>query len=420
MGIEVYIWNKYVGALVKTKEGIAFQYDPEFKNSGLDLSPINLPLDGKEIYTNEADWKATEGIPGLIYDSLPDRFGTNLLRTYFAEKGLTEKDIDVFAKLQYIGSRGMGALEYRPATEIEQTEDVISLEEIEKISILGTKGKAALNTNLHDKKALLQILHIGTSAGGARAKALIAINKENGDIKSGQLQLGSDYEYYLIKIDGANETELAEPSGFGRLEYTYSQMAADCSIQMTNCSLYNNVHFLTKRFDRNQEGEKIHVHSLCGILGLDYNEIGKYSYEQYFIAARKLGLGQDTLEEIFKRMVFNVLVHNCDDHTKNFSFMMDQDGSWSLSPAFDLCYSYDSSNAWVNGHNMTINNKRSEITYSDLLAIGDKFNIKKRKEIFDNIKGVVDNFQDYAKRNYVKEELINAVEKTRPRIERDL
>ena len=172
MGIEVYIWNKYVGALVKTKEGIAFQYDPEFKNSGLDLSPINLPLDGKEIYTNEADWKATEGIPGLIYDSLPDRFGTNLLRTYFAEKGLTEKDIDVFAKLQYIGSRGMGALEYRPATEIEQTEDVISLEEIEKISILGTKGKEALNTNLNDKKALLQILHIGTSAGGARANSV--------------------------------------------------------------------------------------------------------------------------------------------------------------------------------------------------------------------------------------------------------
>jgi serine/threonine-protein kinase HipA len=217
MGVELYIWNKLVGALVETTEGVAFQYDPEFKKSELNLSPINLPLEGKEVYINEADWKATEGIPGLIYDSLPDRFGTNLLRTYFTDKGLTEKDIDVFAKLQYIGARGMGALEYRPATEIEQTNDVISMEEIEKISVLATKGKETLNTNLKDKEALLQILHIGTSAGGARAKALIAINKDNGDIKSGQLPLGDDYEYYLIKIDGANKKELAEPSGFGRL-----------------------------------------------------------------------------------------------------------------------------------------------------------------------------------------------------------
>jgi serine/threonine-protein kinase HipA len=246
MGIEIFIWNKRVGALVKTSEGIAFQYDPEFKKLGLDLSPINLPLEGKNIFINEADWKATEGIPGLIYDSLPDKFGNDLLRTYFTDKGLTENDIDVFSKLQYIGTRGMGALEFSPASEIEQTEDIISLEEIEKISMLSTRGKEALKTNLEDKNALLQILHIGTSAGGARAKALIAINKENGNIKSGQLPLGANYDYFLIKIDGANETELGEPSGFGRLEYTYSQMAKDCEIQMTDCSLYKDLHFLTK------------------------------------------------------------------------------------------------------------------------------------------------------------------------------
>ena len=417
MGIEVYIWNKYVGALVKTPQGIAFQYDPEFKKSRLNLSPINLPLEGKDVYLNQADWKATEGIPGLIYDSLPDRFGTNLLRTYFTDKGLTEKDIDIFSKLQYIGSRGMGALEYRPATEIEQTDDVISMEEIKKISILATNGKKALNTNLKEKKALLQILHIGTSAGGARAKALIAINKNNGDIKSGQLPLGHDYEYYLIKIDGANKEELAEPSGFGRLEYAYSQMAVDCGIQMNDCSLYNNVHFLTKRFDRDQYGNKVHVHSLCGILGLDYNQVGQYSYEQYFMTARKLGLGQDSMEEIFKRMAFNVLAHNCDDHTKNFSFMMDQDGNWFLSPAFDLCYSYNSSNAWVNGHNMRVNNKRTGIGYADLMIVGEKFNIKKRKNIFEKIKSVVDKFQDYAEKNHVKQELMSEVEKNRPKIE---
>jgi serine/threonine-protein kinase HipA len=417
MGIEVFIWNKRVGALVKTPEGIAFQYDPEFIRLGLDLSPINLSIEGKNIFINEADWKATEGIPGLIYDSLPDKFGNDLLRTYFTDKGLTENDIDVFSKLQYIGTRGMGALEFSPASEIEQTEDIISLEEIEKISMLSTKGKEALKTNLEDKNALLQILHIGTSAGGARAKALIAINKENGNIKSGQLPLGADYDYFLIKIDGANETELGEPSGFGRLEYTYSQMAKDCEIQMTECSLYKDLHFLTKRFDRDENGEKIHIHSLCGLLGLDYHQVGHYSYEHYFMAARKLGLGQDAMEEVFRRMVFNVLVHNCDDHTKNFSFMMDQEGSWSLSPAFDLCYSYDNSNEWVNGHNMRVNGKRTKITYEDLMEVGKKFNIKKRKTIVENIKTVVNDFPEYANRIEVKQTLIDEVEKNRPRIE---
>ncbi|MCK5821037.1 MAG: type II toxin-antitoxin system HipA family toxin [Bacteroidales bacterium] len=416
MGIEVFIWNQYVGALVKTSEGIGFQYNPAFIKSGLELSPINLPLNGKEVFFNEAEWKATEGIPGFIYDSLPDRFGTNLLYTYFAEKGLTENDIDVFTKLQYIGSRGMGAIEFKPATETEQIDDIISLEEIEKISELGTKGKEALNTNLKDKEALLQIIHIGTSAGGARAKALIAINKENGDIKSGQIPLEKDFEHYLIKIDGANEKNLAEPSGYGRLEYTYSQMAIDCGIQMTECALYNNVHFLTRRFDRDHQDNKIHIHSLCGLLAFDYNQIGKYSYEQYFMAARKLGLGQDAMEEIFRRMTFNVLAHNCDDHTKNFSFMMDRKGTWSLSPAFDLCYSYDSSNKWVDGHNMRINNKRSDIQIADLLTVGEKFNVKKRKSIIELIISVVDRFQQYADTNQVKKDLIVEVEKNRPRL----
>lgn len=416
MGIKVSIWGKYVGALVNTTQGIAFEYDPEFKKSGMNLSPFNLPIEGKDVYVNEPDWKDTEGIPGLIYDSLPDRFGNSLLRAYFTDKGLTENDIDIFTKLQYIGSRGMGALEYQPATEVEQTDNVISMEEIEKITAIATLGKEALNTNLQDKKTILQILHLGTSAGGARAKALIAINKTNGNIKSGQIPHKSDYEYYIIKLDGANEKELSEPSGYGRLEYTYSQMAKDCDIEMTECSLYNDLHFLTKRFDRGQNGEKIHVHSLCGLLGLDYNRVGEYSYEQYFLTARKLGLGQDKMEEIFRRMVFNVLAHNCDDHTKNFSFMMNKNGKWTLSPAFDICYSYDSSNEWVNGHNMRVNNKRKDITYSDIMTVGEKFNIKKRKKIFTRTKLIVDNFLEYANRNHVVNDLIVEVERNRPRI----
>ena len=416
MGIEVFIWNKRVGGLVKTPQGIAFEYDQEFINTGIELSPKNLSIAGKRVYINESDWKATEGIPGLIYDSLPDKFGNDLLLAYFTDKGLTENDIDVFAKLQYIGKRGMGALEFSPATEIEQTEDVITLEEIEKISMLSTKGKEALETNVQDKNALLQILHIGTSAGGARAKALIAINKANGDIKSGQLSLGSNYGYYLIKIDGANEKELSEPTGYGRLEYTYSQMAKDCGIEMTECSFYADLHFLTKRFDRDENGEKIHVHSLCALMGLDYNQVGHYSYEHYFMAARSLGLGQDAMEEIFRRMLFNVLVHNCDDHTKNFSFVMNQRGQWSLSPAFDLCYSYNNSNEWVNGHNMRINAKRTAITHKDLMIVGGKFNIKKRTTIFMEIKSVVDKFTEYAHQNRVIQPLIDQVEENRPRI----
>lgn len=416
MGVEVYIWDKYVGALVKTSQGIAFQYDPIFRKSGLELSPFNLPLTGKDIFINEPDWRETEGIPGFIYDSLPDKFGNDLLKTYFLDKGLSEKDIDVFTKLQYIGTRGMGALEYRPAADIEISDDRISMEDIEKISVLATNGKAALNTNIRDKKALLHILHIGASAGGARTKALIAIHKYTGEIKSGQLRHGTDYEYFLIKIDGANETELAEPGGNGRLEYTYSQMAVDCNIAMTQCSLYNHTHFLTKRFDRDQFGKKLHVHSLCGLAGFDYNKIGAYSYEQYFMTARRLGLGQNELEEIYKRMVFNVLMHNCDDHTKNFSFLMDSTGNWSLSPAFDLCYSYNSSREWVNGHNMRINNKRKDITFADLMIVGEKFNIKRRKDIFETIKMIADKFPEYAHKNNVNPQLIREVEEYRPRI----
>lgn len=417
MGINVYLWNHYVGALVKTDQGIAFEYDSKFKKLDLEISPINLQTDGKEVFLNEPDWKETGGIPGVIYDSLPDRFGNDLLKTYFNEKGLTEKDIDIFVKLQYIGSRGMGALEFRPATETNQSNDAMTLQEIEKISILATKGKEALKTNLEDKRALLQILHIGTSAGGARAKALIAINKKDGTIKSGQIDQGKEYEYYLIKIDGGNEDKLKEPSGFGKLEYTYAQMAKKCEINMTECLLYNKVHFMTKRFDRNQNGEKMHIHSLCGILGLDYNKIGEYSYDHYFTTARKLGLGQDSMTEIFKRMVFNVLAHNCDDHTKNFSFMMNQTGEWSLSPAFDLCYSYDSSNEWVNGHNMRVNNKRVNINYHDLLVIGEKYNVKKRKEIIKKIKSIIDDFSIYARENNVNEILVEEVEKNRPLIQ---
>ena len=352
MGIEIFIWGVRVGGLVRTPQGIAFEYDSEFIKQGLELSPINLPIAGKRIFINEADWKETEGIPGLIYDSLPDKFGNDLLRTYFMEKGLT----------------------------------------------------------------LLQILHIGTSAGGARAKALIAINKKNGNIKSGQLPLGSEYEYYLIKIDGANQAQLEEPSGYGRLEYTYALMAKDCNIEMSECSLYNDVHFLTKRFDRDANGNKIHIHSLCGLLGLDYNKVGQYSYEHYFMAARRLNLGQNALEEIFRRMVFNVLVHNCDDHTKNFSFMMDQKGSWSLSPAFDLCYSYNNQNEWVNGHNMRVNGKRTDINYNDLMDVGKKFNIKKRETIFNKIQSIVDKFPEYANANKVIKPLVESVEKNRPRI----
>jgi serine/threonine-protein kinase HipA len=185
---------------------------------------------------------------------------------------------------------------------------------------------------------------------------------------------------------------------------------------MMQSQLYADLHFLTQRFDRDNQGEKIHVHSLCGLLGLNYHNVGSYSYEQYFMVARKLGLGQDTLEEMFRRMVFNVLAHNCDDHTKNFSFQMDRKGRWSLSPAFDLCYSYDSANDWVNGHNMRVNDKRKAITFRDLMTVGEKFNIKRRRKIFKKVKTTLDTFVVYAKKNKVDRRLQVEVEKNRPRI----
>jgi len=416
MTIQVSIWGRSVGVLAKTEQGMVFSYDPDFKRSGLEISPFNLPLDGKDIYLNERIWQETAGVPGVFYDSLPDRFGNNLLQSYLEEKGYTSNEIDVFVKLQYVQQRGMGALEYFPGIGVQDYKDKITLDEIKQISDLGTKQKEVLRTDIKSKESLLQILHIGTSAGGARAKALIAINKTTGEIRSGQLNWGSDYGYFLLKVDGANQDQLNEPSGYGRLEFTYCQMATACGIDMMPSSLFQKDHFMTKRFDRTDSGEKVHLHSLCGLLGLDYNAVGTYSYDHYFMAARKLGLQADTMEEIYRRMVFNVLAKNCDDHTKNFAFLMDQSGEWHLSPAYDLCYSYNSGNEWVRGHNMKINGKRDDITAQDLDVIGKRYNLKRRRTIFNQVKSVIDDFRNYANQNGVKLELINEVEKSRPRI----
>lgn len=414
--LEIKLYGHTLGVLSQTLQGVAFEYYPEFKRSGLDLSPLQLPLDGKQVFVSEPEWRNTNGLPGVFNDSLPDRFGNNLLAAHFLSKGRLESDIDVFDKLQYVGTRGMGAIEYHPGIDTEPLTRAISLEEIEQVSKLGTASKEKLQTHIDSDHSLLDIIEIGTSAGGARAKALIAINEENGEIRSGQIPQPEAFTYYLIKIDGANEGTLSEPSGYGRLEYAYYQMVRDSGIDMAPSKLYADTHFLTQRFDRTTTGEKIHVHSLCGIAGLDYHNVGGYSYENYFMVARQLGLGIDSFEEMFRRMVFNVLAHNCDDHTKNFSFMMLPSGEWKLSPAFDMSYSYKSSNEWVNGHNMRVNGKRTAITTEDLLAIGRKFNVSKRKRILQDVNEVVNRFAEYAEENKVKAGLIEDVELHRPKL----
>ena len=414
--LEITLYGYTVGVLSQTPQGVAFEYYPEFKRSGLDISPMQLPLNGKQVFINEPDWRFTNGIPGVFNDSLPDRFGNNLLAAHFLSQGLREADIDIFDKLQYVGTRGMGGLEYHPGLDTEPLTRAISLEEIEKISQLGTLSKEKLKTHIESDGSLLDIIEIGTSAGGARAKALISIHDQTGEIRSGQIEQPEGYKYYLIKIDGANEGTLNEPSGYGRLEYAYYQMVKDCGINMSHSELYQGTHFMTQRFDRTVKGEKIHVHSLCGIAGLDYNNVGGYSYENYFMVARQLGLGINSFEEMYRRMVFNVLAQNCDDHTKNFSFMMMPSGEWKLSPAFDMCYSYNSSNEWVNGHNMRVNGKRTKIDVDDLFEIGRKFNVSKRKQIIDKVASVVNQFVSFAEENGVTAKLRDEVEQNRPKL----
>jgi serine/threonine-protein kinase HipA len=378
---------------------VYFQYSPEFLNTNIALSPLLMPLENKIFNFDERTYnpQTFKGLPPMIADSLPDDFGNKMLLQWLISKNISQNVLNPLEKLCYVGKRGMGALEYEPSLERETSEsevDIADLLEIANAVYFRKENETAPLNDYHS--SLSTLLRIGSSVGGARAKALIAINEDTQEIKAGDILQEGNFKYCLIKFDGLKDGKEIEPNGFGILEYIYHKMAVDSKITMTCCKLFTEngrSHFLTERFDR-KNGKKIHIQTLCALAGIDFRQPNLIGYEDIFRILNYLNMDYAEKEQIFRRMVFNVLSFNHDDHTKNFSFMYD--GSWKLTPAYDLTFTYNPHSFWLKNHNMNINGKNNCITKDDILTVGEKFGIKKSEMIFLEIKEKISLFLDYA------------------------
>lgn len=417
---QVKIWGELAGAVRWDAEQQLgyFQFDPGFLQKGLDVSPIKMPIDnGSRIYSfpelrpGRGETEDTfKGLPGLLADALPDKYGNRLINIWLAQQGRPEDSMNPVEKLCFIGSRGMGALEFEPA-QIKTNKNSFSVELIGLVDIakkmLNEREAFLTHLGKDEEKAMMETLKIGTSAGGARPKAVIAYNPKTGEVRSGQGNVPKGFEHRLIKLDGVSGEQFGESSGWGRVEYAYYLMASDCGISISESGLLEEngrAHFITKRFDR-EGNTKHHIQSLCGLQHYDFNDMYGYSYEQVFQTMRLLRLTYPEAEEMFRRMVFNVLATNYDDHTKNFSFILKKGAAWRLAPAYDLCFSFDAANHWVNKQTLSVNGKRLDIAKADLMTIAKDNNIKKGEKIIDNINLVVQSWDKYAKAAGVRTDL---------------
>ena len=424
---EVKIWGELVGAVRwDQNRGLAsFQYDKKFLSKKWDTSPIKMPIsNGDRIYSfpellpSKNDKEDTfGGLPGMLADALPDKYGNQLIDKWLAQNGRPPDSMNPVEKLCFIGSRGMGALEFEPA-QLPTSKQTFAIEVKSLVDItqkmLTDREDFETELTTDEKKAMRDILKIGTSAGGARPKAVIAFNKKTKEVRSGQTNVPKGFEHWLIKLDGVSDAQFGESQGFGRVEYAYYLMAQDCGIEMMKCDLLEEngrAHFMTKRFDREGNNTKHHIQTLCGIQHYDYNNLYGYSYEQLFQTMRMLKLSYQDAEQMFRRMVFNVMSTNYDDHTKNFSFRLKQYAKWELSPAYDVCYSYDPTNVWVNQHTLSLNGKHKDILKEDLMAIAKSNNIKKGEKIIQEIKSVVGRWKTYADKVNVDKELKDLISK---------
>lgn len=424
---RIRLWGRTVGAVLwnEQRQQADFQYDPEFVRAGLEVAPIMMPLsassDGQRVFSfNDARDETFRGLPGLLADSLPDRFGDLLLNAWLATQGRLPGSANPVERLCYTGRRGMGALEFEPAhNALEAESEALQVEELVSVANNVLYQRAAFATNSRKKareEALTDILQVGTSAGGARAKAIVAFNAETGEVRSGQIEKQKGFTYCLIKFDGVTNEKLGDPLGYGRIEYAYHLMARACGVAMMPCRLLEEngrAHFLTQRFDRVRDDQgrthKLHMATLCGIAHMDYNQPLAHSYEQAFAVMRQLGLPYPAAVELFRRMCFNVIAINCDDHTKNTSFLMDPQGEWHLAPAYDVTYAYNPKSLWLRQHQMSVNGKRQDITRADLLAVAKAMNIRKAEAIVDEVKAGVKKWKTFAKKAGVDPKQVEAI-----------
>ncbi|MBA3017556.1 MAG: type II toxin-antitoxin system HipA family toxin [Proteobacteria bacterium] len=421
---KVNIWNTFVGAVAwDDSRGYAtFEFDPNFLKKKWNLSPLVMSIEdvskSRSIFSFPNLNKETyKGLPGMLADSLPDKYGNKLIEAWLARNGRDAGSFNSVERLCYTGKRGMGALEYEPATHaFDDSSKSIEIEKLVRLAkdVLSDRENLKTRISAGSDEGLLDIIRVGTSAGGARAKAIIAYNEKTGDVRSGQIDGLENYDYWIIKFDGVTNEQLGDPKGYGKIEYAYYLMAKECGINMTDSRLLEKnrrAHFMTKRFDR-QGTKKLHLQTLCAIAHFDYNDPAAYSYEQAFQVMRQLRLPYRDAEELLRRMCFNVIARNQDDHTKNISFLMDENGEWALSPAYDVTYAYDPANKWMKDHQMSINGKRKDIERSDMVALAKKMNIKKPDEIIEKIISKVMNWSKYADKAKVSAKQTKAIERT--------
>ncbi len=386
---EVRLWGRTIGAvsLGDGDEVAAFEYDSAFAQSGIEIAPLSMPLSQRVFTFPELSRTTFYGLPGLLADSLPDKFGHALIDAWLATQGRGPEAFNAIERLCYTGERGMGALEFLPAIGPKARKaKQIQIDALVELASEILSHRNSLRSSFADEsreQALSDILRVGTSAGGARAKAVIAWNPSTHEVRSGQIPAGEGFEYWLLKFDGVSgnrDKELEDPQGYGAIEYAYFLMAKDCGIEIRPCRLLEENgrrHFMTRRFDRLAGGEKLHMQSLCALAHYDYNLAGAYSYEQALMVIRHLGLPMRAIEELFRRMAFNIVARNQDDHVKNIAFLMDKTGQWSLSPAFDITYSFNPTGSWTASHQMTLNGKRDNFTMDDFKTCAKAASMKR-------------------------------------------
>lgn len=416
---EVKLWGRTIGA-VSLEEGseiAAFQYDPEFARSGIELSPIVMPLSEQVYQFPTLPRNTFHGLPGLLADSLPDKFGNALIDAWLATQGRTPESFNAVERLCYTGTRGMGALEFAPVLGPRSRKaSKLEVEELVRLAgeVLAHRGDLQGRFHQNGKdEALRDILRVGTSAGGARAKAVIAWNRQTEEVRSGQVAAGEGFEYWLLKFDGVagnKDKELEDPKGYGAIEYAYSLMAKAAGISMSECRLLEEGgrrHFMTRRFDRLKGGEKLHMQSLCALAHFDFNQAGAYSYEQALLTIRQLKLPMAAVEEQFRRMVFNVVARNQDDHVKNIAFLMNKRGEWSLAPAFDVAYSYNPSGSWTATHQMILNGKQDGFTREDFERCAKVALMKRGRAaaIMEEVVEAVKRWPEFAAKAKISDEL---------------
>lgn len=426
--VEVRLWGRTIGAaaLADGETVAGFEYDPGFARSGIELSPLVMPAVPGRVYRFGAlAREAFHGLPGLLADSLPDRFGRSVIDAWLAEQGRAESELSPLERLCYVGSRGMGALEFAPALGPRATRaERLHLDALVALASEVLDRRAGLSASFSTsgrRRAMAEILRVGTSAGGARAKAVVVWNRDTGEVRSGQAGAPPGFEHWLLKFDGVrgnrDRETLADPQGFGAVEYAYSLMARAAGITMPETRLLpdgERRHFMVRRFDRTRDGARLHMQTLGALCHLDYNDAGAHSYEQALAAIRALGLPGSAAEEQYRRMVFNVVARNQDDHVKNIAFIMDPRGEWSLSPAYDLTYAYNPAGIWTRRHQMSVAGRRDDVTRADLREVARSASLVRGRAdaILAQVRDAVAGWEDIAMRAEVAPDHIRGIAAT--------